>query len=79
MAGDVFYSSFLLRLRWDRDQGILDGEIQRVPTSSQPNPPSRRFVGLDVERIVDFIRENLDSLPTHDDGEQGTGPGVAEP
>lgn len=56
-----FYSSFLLRLRWDRDRGVLGGEIQRVQTSGEEPAEPRSFRGLDVDRIVDFVNENLDS------------------
>lgn len=60
-AREVFYSSFLLRLRWNSDGSVLDGEIRRLPTAHDPNPRAQRFTGLDTARIVAFVRENLEA------------------
>ncbi|HEX5369031.1 MAG TPA: hypothetical protein VFY10_06405 [Dehalococcoidia bacterium] len=56
-----FYSSFLLRIRWDREQGILGGEIRRAPTDGEKPAVSRRFRGFDIDRIVDFVKSNLET------------------
>ena len=63
-----FYSSFLLRLRWDRDRGILGGEIQKVQTSGEQPAPVQSFRGLDINRIAEFMTRNLGSPETSPDG-----------
>lgn len=60
-AREVFYSSFLLRVRWNSDGSVLDGEIRRLPTAQDPNPRAQRFTGLDTARIVEFVRDNLET------------------
>lgn len=56
----AFYSSFLLRIEWDREAGIIGGEIRKAYGTARRRPEKRFFRGLDLERIAEFVRDNLD-------------------
>jgi hypothetical protein len=57
---DSSYSSFLLRIEWSQQEGILGGEIKRAVATSSQVQRERRFRGLDLDRIAEYVRENLE-------------------
>jgi hypothetical protein len=55
-----FYTSFLLRIKWDKDRKIVGGEIQQAQGTQQDEPAKGFFRGLDIERIAHFIEDHLE-------------------
>ena len=56
-----FYTSFLLRIKWDKEKKILGGEIQQAQGTLQEVPAKGFFRGLDIQRITRFIEDHLDA------------------
>jgi hypothetical protein len=70
----AFYTSFLIRIKWDREKKILGGEIQQAQGTQQEEPAKGFFRGLDIERITRFIEGHLDApgfgLKTRSDSDE---------